>query len=214
VRDKYMARSVRVGAYVDGFNLYHGLRELSRRRDLWLDLHLLAENLLREDQELVTVQYFTAPVRNDAPALIRQKTYNLALEARGVGVVHGHFQEQRCQCRWCGATWRTYEEKRTDVAIAATMVRDVALDYVDRVLLISADADLCAAIEVIRSIDEARGSKTKIVTVFPPGRRSDLLRKVSDAYLPLASSVIRRSQLPPVVIGGDGASYHRPPHWN
>jgi hypothetical protein len=30
--------STRVVAYVDGFNLYHGIHQYSGRRDLWLDV--------------------------------------------------------------------------------------------------------------------------------------------------------------------------------
>lgn len=212
--DKSNRQVGRVGVYVDGFNLYHGLRDLAGRGLLWLDLARLARGFLKPGQSLESVAYFTAPVRNDAAALIRQKTYNLALESTGVRVVHGHFQEQCRRCRVCGATWRTYEEKRSDVAIAAAMVADVALARVDVVLLVSADSDLCAAIEAIRGVDANRNGKTKVVSVFPPNRRSDLLREMSDAWLPLGRAVVRRCQLPGEVGGRDGAIYHRPPYWN
>src|SRR6266536_636756 len=38
---------VRVAAYVDGFNLYFGLKAKYGRRYLWLDLQALAASLLR-----------------------------------------------------------------------------------------------------------------------------------------------------------------------
>ncbi|MFG3436370.1 NYN domain-containing protein [Nonomuraea sp. NPDC047897] len=129
-------------------------------------------------------------------------------------MVLGRFQEQVKQCRRCGATWRSYEEKKTDVAIASAMVADVALGRVDVVLLISADSDLCAAVEVVREIDAGRGAKTRVVSVFPPGKSADGLRRCSDAWFPLGPAVIRGAQLPGVVRGRDGAVYHRPPYWN
>nr|BFE81400.1 hypothetical protein GCM10020093_040010 [Planobispora longispora] len=168
VRDKLNDEPARVGVDIDGYNLYYALRRLKGRRYLWLDLVALATRLLKEDQILRTLYYFTAPVRHDSAALVRQRGYLAALECGGdVKVVLGRFQEQRVGCRGCGAEWRTYEEKQTDVAIATAMVADVALDRVDAVLLISADSDLCAGIHTIREIDAHRGTKTRIVAVFP-----------------------------------------------
>ncbi|MBG0830892.1 NYN domain-containing protein [Planomonospora sp. ID67723] len=215
MRDKPTGGPARAGVYVDGYNLYYSLRRLGGRRYLWLDLAGLAARLLREDQVLEAVRYFTAPVRRDPGAVTRQRRYLAALECGGaLKVVLGRFQEKRMRCRDCGACWRTYEEKQTDVAIATAMVADVALDRVDVVLLISADSDLCAAVHTIREIDAHRGTKTRIVTVFPPGKSSDRLRGVSDAWFPLGEAVIRRCQLPDVVRGGDGSSYRRPSHWS
>jgi hypothetical protein len=58
----------RVAAYIDGFNLYFGIREEGRRY-LWLDLECLVQSLLKPHQQLVAVRYFTARVRNDPPPL-------------------------------------------------------------------------------------------------------------------------------------------------
>ncbi|OPG04850.1 hypothetical protein B1L11_36765 [Microbispora sp. GKU 823] len=170
--------------------------------------------VLRPGQTLTAVRYFSAHVRGEPAALLRQKTYLAVLESLGVEVVLGRFQEQRASCRACGVSWRTYEEKQSDVALAAAMVGDVALDLVDMVLLLSADSDLCAAIEAVRQVDARRGGKTRVVTVFPPGRRSDGLRLASDAWFPLGEALIRQSQLPDRVSGREGARYHRPAHWS
>ena len=45
---------VRVAAYVDGFNLYFGLKDRYARRYLWLDLQALSESLLRKGQHWPT----------------------------------------------------------------------------------------------------------------------------------------------------------------
>ncbi|MBF8187567.1 NYN domain-containing protein [Nonomuraea sp. K274] len=214
VGDKPNPGIERVGVYVDGFNLYYGLRELGRRRHLWLDLRAMAMRILRPHQRLVGVRYFTATIRNDPPAIARQEVYLAATESLGVEVVLGRYQEQLVRCRNCGATRRTYAEKQSDVALAGAMLEDVANDQVDVVMLVSADSDLCAAIHAIRRMDDRRGRKTRVVTVFPPGRRSDRLRQDSDAWFPLGEAVIRQSQLPAIVRASDGAVYHRPPYWN
>ncbi|MEV4563663.1 NYN domain-containing protein [Nonomuraea sp. NPDC049419] len=214
MRDKPNGTGGRVGVYVDGFNLYYGLKGMSHHRDLWLDLAGLARDLLRDGQSLERVRYFTAIVRNDRQAAARQRVYLAAVQSQGVEVVLGRFQEKYNRCRQCGMVWRSYEEKKTDAAIASSMVADAALGVVDVVLLVSADTDLCAPIEKIRAIDERRGHKTRIVSVFPPGKGADGLRRCSDAWLPLGQALIRRWQLPEVVCGPDGIEYRRPAYWN
>ncbi len=83
----------RVKAYVDGFNLYHGLKARHGRKYLWLDLQALAVRLLKPSQHLVEVEYFTARVRNQPESEQRQAAYLDALAAHCplVKVVHGRF---------------------------------------------------------------------------------------------------------------------------
>jgi hypothetical protein len=62
----------RVIVYVDGFNLFYGIRIAFGRKYYWLDLERLAKGLLLPEQSLVAAKYFTARVRNDQPAEQRQ----------------------------------------------------------------------------------------------------------------------------------------------
>jgi hypothetical protein len=116
----------RVKAYVDGFNLYHGLKARHGRKYLWLDLHALAVRLLKPSQHLVAVEYFTARVRNQPESEQRQTAYLDALAAHCplVKVVQGRFQEKTHECWSCGGRWVSYEEKETDVSIAVQLVED------------------------------------------------------------------------------------------
>ena len=50
----------RVITYIDGFNLYFGLKEKGWRKYYWLDVQLLSHTLLRNYQDLVRTKYFTA----------------------------------------------------------------------------------------------------------------------------------------------------------
>ncbi len=104
----------RVAAYIDGFNLYHGLRSKHGHKYLWLDLELLVTKLLKPHQELAVVRYFTASVRNDAPTLARQSSYLGALDAHAprLDIRLGRFQEKSLRCHRCGAAWRTYGRRR------------------------------------------------------------------------------------------------------
>ena len=72
----------RVTCYIDGFNLYYGLRSKGWRRYYWLDLRAMSENLLRPGQRLVAVRYFTArvsPQPGNIEKPVRQNTYLDAL---------------------------------------------------------------------------------------------------------------------------------------
>ena len=110
-------------AYVDGFNLYHGLRDRYHRRYLWLDLEHLVQRLRPNDQ-IVAVRYFTALVRDDPAALARQRTYLDALSSHTgtIEIVLGRYQAKHLTCRQCGSVWTSYEEKETDVNVAVSIV--------------------------------------------------------------------------------------------
>jgi uncharacterized LabA/DUF88 family protein len=202
---------VRVAAYVDGFNLYFGLKDKYARRYLWLDLQALAESLLRHDQTLVQVTYFTARVRGDAGSQQRQSDYLDALVSysRMVSVVDGRFQQKQRQCRQCGASWSVYEEKETDVHIAVSLVEDGVKDRYDTALLVSADSDLCPA---VRAVKRLRPGK-RIIAAFPPRRNSDDLKKAVDGYLSIADATVRQSQLPESVVTATGITLSRPKRW-
>ena len=88
----------RVAVYVDGLNLYYGLRSRGWRRYYWLNLLRLAENLLRHGQSLVIVRYFTARVEsqpNNPQRYARQDTYLKALETLPyLTIQYGHHLPQ------------------------------------------------------------------------------------------------------------------------
>ncbi len=59
----------RTTVYIDGYNLYYGLLKGTPYK--WLDPMRLVKALLREDHEIISVKYFTSPVRtypHDLPA--------------------------------------------------------------------------------------------------------------------------------------------------
>jgi uncharacterized LabA/DUF88 family protein len=202
---------VRVAVYVDGFNLYFGLKAKYGRRYLWLDLQALAASLLRPGQTLGQITYFTARVRNDPEAQRRQSDY---LDARAshssrVTVVDGRFQEKLRRCRDCGAVWTVYEEKETDVNIAAALIEDAVLDRYDTALLVSADSDLCPAIVTMKRLCPEK----RIIAAFPPKRHSADLKRAVDGYLPLGDDKIRQAQLPTEVVNNAGITLRRPKHW-
>jgi uncharacterized LabA/DUF88 family protein len=199
-------------AYVDGFNLYHGLHDRYRRRYLWLDLECLVQRLRPNDQ-ILAVRYFTALVRDDAPALHRQSTYLEALIAHsggGIQVVLGRYQSKDIACRQCGSTWKSYEEKETDVNIAVSIVADAAAGASDLALILSADSDLCPAIRTARSLNPGRG----MIATFPPRRSSFEIRSLIPGAFTVAAVDLRNSLLPDTVSDpATGQMHQRPGKW-
>jgi hypothetical protein len=94
-------------AYVDGFNLYHGVHHLTNRRYLWLDVEPLCRRITPQDHHLVAAKYFTARVRGTTPSYHRQDRYlrALATHCTAVEIVEGRFQKQTRSCRSCAAQW-------------------------------------------------------------------------------------------------------------
>lgn len=203
----------RVVAYVDGFNLYFGLRSKGWRRYYWLDLVALARSLLKPDQTLESVHYFTSRIRangRNVEDMRRQNVYIEALLSRpGLDLHLGHFLEKPATCFQCGARWVAYEEKMTDVNIAVQMLTDAHADRFDLALLLSADSDLTTPVRTLR----ATFPDKRLIAVFPPGRHSVDLGKAADASFTVGEAKLRQAQLPPVVERADGYPLARPAHW-
>jgi len=202
---------VRVAAYIDGFNLYFGLRSKYARKYLWLDLQVLAASLLRHGQTLELVRYFTARVRDDAEGEQRQSDYLDALRAHSplVKIRDGRFQAKHRRCRDCGSTWTVFKEKETDVNIAVALLSDAVRDHFDTALLISADSDLCPAVRETKSLFPAK----RIVAAFPPDRHSAELKRAVDGFVFIGNDKVRRAQLPDEVVTEAGMVLQRPKRW-
>ena len=203
----------RVVVYIDGFNLYYGLRAKHWQRYYWLNVEELVRRLLRPDQRLVAVKYFTALVSStpDDPAKSRRQV--AFLEALGtlssVRVYFGHYLQKQVLCRRCGATWYTHEEKKTDVNIAAEMLHDAYGDTFDVALLVSGDSDLTDVVaDIIR-----RFPGKKVVVAFPPKRTSLALSRVASHSFVIGRANLVKSQLPDAVSKAGGFLLHRPASW-
>lgn len=202
----------RVAVYIDGFNLYFGLKHAHFKRYYWLDLHRLAELLLQNDQDLAAVYYFTARIRDDGRNTLdcrRQGTYLEALQIQGVKIQYGHFLDKKRQCHQCHAEWTTYEEKMSDVNLATQLQADAFDDAFDVALIVSGDSDMAPPIRRIRK----RFPRKRLVVAFPPKRHSAELKRVAQGYLHIGEDKLRQSQLPDTLTKPDGHVLTRPITW-
>lgn len=198
----------RVRVYVDGFNLYYGLHEQAGRKLLWLDLHDLSQSMLKPNQVLAGVHYFTARRRNNIQSQANQAVYLNALRARGVDVIEGRFQEKSVTCRRCGHQIRSYEEKESDVSFCVRLLEDAVGRRFDVALLVTADSDMVPAVQAVKR----QAPSARLIGLFPPKRESAELRKHLHATMKLGLSKIRGAQLPDPLVDGT-QTFHRPTYW-
>lgn len=204
---------VRVIAYVDGFNLYFGLREAGYRRYYWLDIRLLAEKLLMFNQELTFTKYFTARITDDPTKEKRQTTYIEALETlrdfNDFEIYYGHYRKDPYKCPRCKCVYDVPHEKMTDVNIATQMLIDAFNNKFEKALLVSADSDLVPLIEAVRE----KYPEKSVVVAFPPERYSADLEKVANACLHINRAKLAQSRFPDKVKKADGFVLERPQEW-
>ena len=197
--------------YVDGFNLYFGLKSKGYKRYYWLDVQRLAENLLGTNQNLVMVKYFTADIKAGTDKHRRQQTFLDALTCHctKVEIIRGHYLIKERQCSNCGHVAKIPEEKKTDVNISSHMLVDAFTDRFDTAFLISGDSDLVPPIEMIRQYQCAK----RIIVACPPGRKSEDLIGIVHAAFWINEKKLRISQLPNPVVKPNGYRLFRPVEW-
>ncbi len=203
----------RVIAYIDGFNLYYGLREKGWRRYYWLNIEQLVRRLMRPGQTLAGVKYFTALVSSTPDDPHKSRRQIAFLEAVGTlpttRILYGHYLQKKVQCRRCGATWFTHEEKKTDVNMAAELLYDAHGDDFDVALLISGDSDLADVVEDIPK----RFAPKRTIVAFPPARQSLALARAAGHSFTIGRANLAKSQFPDVVAKPDGFGLRRPSSW-
>ena len=185
----------RVAVYIDGLNLYYGMRSRGWKRYRWVNPWALSVSFLKPGQRLEAVHYFSSkflPEGGDPDEAIQQNKYLEALEAiDGLQVHYGYHQVVRWVCSTCGASRNAYEEKETDVNIAVRMVIDSADDAFDVAILVSGDGDLAGPVRTVR----ARHPEKHVVAAFPRKRKTENVRSAATASFVIGRKRIRDSQL-------------------
>lgn len=200
----------RVVAYVDGFNLYFGLRSKGWKRYYWLNIQALVQNLLKPSQALVSTKYFTARIVGPPDKQERQSTY---IEALGTlsefEIFYGKYQLNPRQCSQCGFQDEVPNEKMTDVNIAVELLKDAYQDEFDVALLISADSDLVPPVKTVRQLFPNK----RVVVASPPGRYSLGLVESANTSFVISRRNIAKSLLPQEITKADGYVLRCPHLW-
>lgn len=204
----------RVLVFIDGMNLYYGLRNAYAGRYKWLDLHTLCKGLLRKDEVLEGVKFFTTRLRTENHEendhIRRQEAYLEALGTTPVQIIYGRMQLDDTTCRVCGNRWESNHEKQTDVNLALTLFDDAMTDAYDTAILISGDSDYLPLFKKLRQ----RFPRKRLVLAFPPNRTSPTLEDHADAAFTLSEHALGQAQFPERVLLERGGWVDRPEYWH
>lgn len=200
----------RVISYIDGFNLYFGIKTKLPDNLLWIDVQKLTNNLLLPSQSLLHTNYFTSRISNNPPKQARQNTYLEAIETLSdVDIFYGQYNYQDRTCRKCGDTYSHSSEKMTDVNIACQLLSDAFQDKFDVAFLITGDSDLVPPIELIHQFFP----KKRVFVAFPPNRQTNRLRQVAKGSMTIGRKSLLDSQFADNVTKKDGYVLKRPISW-
>ena len=147
----------RVAVFIDGSNLYHGMKHASGSARI--DLHKLASRLARPD-DLVAIYYYTAELPRAHQHLGEQLKFLARVRATPQAVLRLGRLEDRGGC---------LVEKGVDVMIALDMLEHAFLDDYDMAILVSGDGDF---VDVVRAV--RRHGKAVRNAYFKRGRSSAL----------------------------------------
>lgn len=211
----------KVIAYFDGFNYYEGLRKKGWKKYYWQDFVKFVELFLKPYQELSDVRYFSAIQKNVDKADRQDKLFQANQLNPKFHLILGEFKQRtkwrnvECNGRKVGREIKFWEEKKSDVALASYIIRDIVLNKCDTIFLFSADSDITPALDVIQELTNGI-RKIKIIIFFPPGNFSfDLKKKANKTFiLENHEFKIEKSQLPDEVTLKDGFVLKKPDKWS
>jgi len=196
--------------YIDGFNLYFGLKTKKWKNFYWLNVQQLAQNILKPDQELVSVKYFTSRISSPPDKVKRQGTFIEVLETLdNIEIYYGNYQANAKICRKCGNIEMVSNEKMTDVNIAVEILADAFQNLFDVAILISGDSDLTAPILKVKQLF----SNKKVLLFFPPERFSFALSCIADGHSMIGRRTLAKSVFPDEVKKKNGFVLKRPERW-
>ncbi len=220
---------VRTAFIIDGFNLYHSTRDASKRlgekSTKWLDIRALCESYLytiSKTARLQDVYYFSALATHleaaDPGKVERHKKFISCLKDTGVRVELARFKKKpdyRCfhcgntRCGHCGERLKQWEEKETDVAVAAKLLELVFTDACDTVVLVTGDTDFAPAVRTAQNADSSKD----IRFAFPYNRPNNDLKKIAPRSFRISKESYAKHQFPDPFFLKSGKTVSKPESW-
>jgi len=205
---------------VDGFNLYHSLRDASVERGRvstkWLDLRSLCASYLSAiggGAALEAVFYFSAlalyKLATDPTVPDRHRTYIECLRDTGVDVQLAKFKAKKRWCRGCKSYQTHHEEKETDVAIGVKLVEVLCRDLCEVAVLVTGDSDLAPAVRCAKSMCPGK----RVCLISPYKRIGHELESLVDSSFRVKPDRYIAHQLPNPFPTKDGRTLPRPASW-
>lgn len=212
-------RMRRTSVYIDGFNLYYST--LRKTPYKWIDLKEMCLRVLRPENDITCIKYFTAdvsPKASDPDMHIRQQIFFRALRAHipELEIIKGQFSShivtKKLEPPINGqrhATVLETKEKGSDVNLAVHLVNDAWLDRYDCAIIISGDSDLAESMKLVKL-----HHPKKILGLLTSRRgTSKEMVKCSDFTKYISTRALANSQMPDVVMPNLGNPIQKPANW-
>ena len=211
----------RVIAYIDGFNLFYS--SLKGTKNKWLDLWSLCSSLLRDDQELIEIKYFTSRVNSFANDNSRVENQSAYLQALGsnpkIKIKLGFFsvkpvsmplakpflEDKKIETVEVIKT----EEKGTDVNLAVSLAVDSVLNKFDYAMLFSNDSDMSMSIDI--AVNESK--KQVGLYIDNKAKTFKVLTKNVRYVRHLTKSYFSKHQFPDLIELPNGKTIRKPKSW-
>ena len=205
---------MRTAFLIDGFNLYHSIKDVIRDGHggptlKWLNIPGLCASIIRDCGEMPReayvseVHYFSALARHMEPRnpgiVKRHETLIEALKNADVTVHLAAFKK----------TAKGHEEKETDVAIAVTLLELFHTDAADCAFIMSGDTDLMPAVRAVRRMYPGR----RVCFAFPYKRQNNILKDAADVHFRIRAHRYVKHVFPDPLVRGDGTEIHCPQKW-
>ena len=209
----------RVAFLIDGFNLYHSVKQAEKDSGIgsrWLDIHALCTSylpLLGRVNRIEAVHYFSALASHleatNPDVTARHRAFLRCLTATGVDVNLSSFKKKSIRCDHCEQRFKRYEEKETDVAIAAKLFELFARDACDTVVMMTGDTDLAPAFRTATALYPAK----RILFAFPYKRKNKELAQLAPGSFSIDRKQYANHQLPDPFCLPNGRDVPKPASW-
>lgn len=201
----------RITFFVDGFNLFHALdNNPFYHKYKWLNLTKLSNCFVTKKNKIENIYYFTALATWSQSKMKKHKKYIKALELNNINVIYGEFRKKDKFCPLCKRTYKTFEEKQTDVNIAIQLFELAIKDKYDTAIIVSGDSDLIPSIQAVKTTFPNKN----IGIVIPIGRRAELLKQICDFHIKMKEKHLRSSLFEKEINIGNNKKLICPPDWH
>lgn len=213
-----------VNAYIDGFNLYHALRNLRDNRLKWLNLRLLLSSYLSKNERLANIYYFSAYAKHiDKETVQRHMVYVSALQNEGIKFIQGNFKTKVSSInREIRKEYSIpsdvknpgHEEKESDVNLALYILRDAIKKTCNKIFVITNDTDIAPALRMAKEENPA----LEMVVLTPPTFKQlhhALRNATKQPYtVYITKTKVEKALFPDVIIKANGKKIIKPSGWN
>ena len=207
----------RVSFFIDGFNVYHSVKQALTDKVIthgkWLDFKALCQSYLGfigREATLARIHYYSALATHIPASALRHRQLLEVLSDQGIDVVLGNFKRKEIICRaLCRQKFTSYEEKETDLNIGLGLLSSFHNDECDVAVIVSGDTDLLAAVRQAKCLYPSR----LIVVAFPYRRHNNHFLAHADRTVKIPAVRYQQYQLADPVILSTGSSVSKPLAW-